>query len=146
MDKKYERILVAVDKSEGSKLVYQRAIRNAVASQAKLAICYVIETVDYGTVISIEPALIDKAKANAMTYLNKIKEEALAEGVKDVEVFLEVGDVKRVIVDRIAGKYDPDLIICGDRNLKKIEYLFLGSVSNYIVHRATCDVLIVKRD
>ena len=145
MDKKYERVLVAIDKSERSKMVYQRAINIAAMNGAKLGIVYVVEVADYGTVISLEPAILNKVKEKGQQYLDSIKEKALEAGVKDVVTYLEKGDVKRCITDKVAKAFKPDLMICGDRELKGIEYIMLlGSVSNYIAHKSDCDVLIIK--
>lgn len=145
MDKKYEKILVAVDKTEKSKNVYKRAIGSAVANNAVLGVVLVIEMADYGTVTSLDPTVWSKVKANGSKFLKEIKQEAEAEGVKEIQIFFEKGDVKRTIVDKVAKEFKPDLIICGDRELKGYEYfMLLGSVSNYIIHKADCDVLVVK--
>jgi nucleotide-binding universal stress UspA family protein len=44
----------------------------------------------------------------------------------------------------MAKSWQADLIVLGRRGLKGISEIFLGSVSNYIVHQALCSVLIVQ--
>jgi nucleotide-binding universal stress UspA family protein len=51
------------------------------------------------------------------------------------------GDPGSVIVD--AAK-DADLVIVGTRGLNPLQRILLGSVSSKVVHRAECDVLVVR--
>jgi nucleotide-binding universal stress UspA family protein len=39
---------------------------------------------------------------------------------------------------------DADLVVVGSRGLNPIQRLLLGSVSSKVVHRAECDVLVVR--
>ena len=41
---------------------------------------------------------------------------------------------------------EPDLVICGERGLSNIKYVFVGSVSTYLIRNVRCDVLVVKQD
>jgi nucleotide-binding universal stress UspA family protein len=51
------------------------------------------------------------------------------------------GDPGTVIVE--AAK-DADLVIVGSRGLNTIQRILVGSVSSKVVHRAPCDVLVVR--
>ena len=51
------------------------------------------------------------------------------------------GDPGAVIVE--AAK-DADLVIVGTRGLNPVQRILLGSVSSKVVHRADCDVLVVR--
>jgi nucleotide-binding universal stress UspA family protein len=51
------------------------------------------------------------------------------------------GDPGAVIVS--AAK-DADLIVVGSRGLSPVQRIMLGSVSSKVVHRAQCDVLVVR--
>ena len=59
----------------------------------------------------------------------------------ETELHEAQGDPGVVIVQ--AGK-DADLIIVGSRGLNPVQRMLLGSVSSKVVHRATCDVLVVR--
>jgi nucleotide-binding universal stress UspA family protein len=59
----------------------------------------------------------------------------------EAEVVEGQGDPGAVIVE--AAK-DADLVVVGSRGLNPIERLLLGSVSSKVVHRAPCDVLVVR--
>ena len=38
------------------------------------------------------------------------------------------------------------LELCGERGLSNIKYVFVGSVSTYLIRNLRCDVLVVKQD
>ena len=54
----------------------------------------------------------------------------------------EVGHPGSLIRD-LAMNWSADLIVMGRRGLSGLQEVFLGSVSNYILHHAPCSVLIV---
>lgn len=59
----------------------------------------------------------------------------------DAEAVEGQGDPGAVIVE--AAK-DADLIVVGSRGLNPVQRILLGSVSSKVVHRAACDVLVVR--
>ena len=54
-----------------------------------------------------------------------------------------VGDPGREIC-AAAQRWDADLIVIGRRGRSSLGEMLLGSVSNYVMHHASCDVLIVQ--
>jgi nucleotide-binding universal stress UspA family protein len=60
---------------------------------------------------------------------------------RDFEVVEAQGDPGASIV--VAAK-DADLVIVGSRGLNPVQRILLGSVSSKVVHRAECDVLVVR--
>jgi nucleotide-binding universal stress UspA family protein len=59
----------------------------------------------------------------------------------DAEFVEAQGDPGTAIVEAAS---DTDLIIVGSRGLNPIQRMLLGSVSSKVVHRAPCDVLVVR--
>ena len=59
----------------------------------------------------------------------------------DVEAVEVQGDPGTHIVEAAKGA---DLIIVGSRGLNPVQRILLGSVSSKVVHRAECDVLVVR--
>jgi nucleotide-binding universal stress UspA family protein len=59
----------------------------------------------------------------------------------DAELVEAHGDPGTAIVEAAS---ETDLIIVGSRGLNPIQRLLLGSVSSKVVHRAPCDVLVVR--
>ena len=74
------------------------------------------------------------------------KKEAEAAGVSKVNVIVDYGSPKSVIAKDLANKVEADLIICGATGLSTVERFLIGSVSEYIVRAAKCDVLVVRTD
>lgn len=72
------------------------------------------------------------------------KEEAINAGIENVSIIIEYGSPKVKISKDIAQKYEADLILCGATGLNAVERFLIGSVSEYIVRHAKCDVLVVR--
>ncbi|GJN23302.1 hypothetical protein PR202_gb10938 [Eleusine coracana subsp. coracana] len=53
------------------------------------------------------------------------------------------GDAKEAICQAVE-QIHAGLLVLGSRGLGKIKRAFLGSVSDYLTHHATCPVLVVK--
>jgi nucleotide-binding universal stress UspA family protein len=44
----------------------------------------------------------------------------------------------------VARTWNADLIVIGRRGLRGLAEMFLGSVSNHVIHHAHCSVLVVQ--
>jgi len=66
---------------------------------------------------------------------------SLSEHGIEAETIAGQGDPGAVIVE--AAK-DADLVIVGSRGLNSVQRILMGSVSSKVVHRAPCDVLVVR--
>lgn len=66
--------------------------------------------------------------------------------IPSVEVVVKVGRIQETIHDLMIKPFEPDLVICGERGLSNITYVFVGSVSTYLIRHVRCDVLVVKQD
>ncbi|ABD02620.1 universal stress protein family [Synechococcus sp. JA-2-3B'a(2-13)] len=156
----FSRILVAVDRSELSQGVFQKAVQVAKAMQAQMMILHVLSQeepgapeppmilgVDYSSTISAELwqsyreqcAIFEQ---NQMDYLRSLVEKAAEHGIR-AEYTLNYGNPGRVICD-LARSWDADLVVVGRRGHSGLSELFLGSVSNYVLHRAPCSVLTIQ--
>jgi len=65
----------------------------------------------------------------------------LSERGVQVEAIEAQGDPGDVIVE---AAEDAGLVIVGSRGLNPVQRILLGSVSSKVVHRANCDVLVVR--
>ncbi|MEN9223976.1 MAG: universal stress protein [Thermostichus sp. DRC_bins_24] len=156
----YSRILVALDRSELSNMVFQRAIQLAEAMQATMMVLHVLSHeepgapeppmilgVDYSSTISTELwqsyreqcAIFEQ---NQLDYLRSLTDEAAAHGIH-AEFSLNYGNPGRVICD-LARSWGADLVVVGRRGHSGLSELFMGSVSNYVLHHAPCSVLTVQ--
>lgn len=156
----FNRILVALDRSELSDRVFQKAIQLAEAMGANLMVLHVISYeepsaprppmilgVDYSSTLSAELwqsyreqcALFEQ---NQIDYLRSLTEKAAEHGIP-AEFSLNYGYPGRVICD-LARSWQADLVVVGRRGHSGLSELFLGSVSNYVLHHAPCSVLTVQ--
>ena len=77
---------------------------------------------------------------NTLEVLEKNKDFSIKRS--EIETLLEHGDPGNIICE-VADEGGYDLIIIGSSGLGSIEGLFLGSVSNKVVHSAKTPVMIV---
>ncbi|MGF1496254.1 MAG: universal stress protein [Elainellaceae cyanobacterium] len=77
-------------------------------------------------------------------WLQGLQEEAIARGVETSYEFRngQPGDQ----ICQLAAEWRADLIVVGRRGRSGLSEVFLGSVSNYVVHHAPCAVLTLQDD
>jgi nucleotide-binding universal stress UspA family protein len=140
-----ERIVAAVDGSENADRALAMAGDLAVRYQAGLTVVTVVppQTVpSYGAPMFAPP---DPGAIQAVydEVLSKSRETLKALRVPRVECVRLEG----IIVDELVTfleKTRPDLLVMGSRGLSAGRRLFLGSVSDALVHHAPCPVLVVR--
>lgn len=151
------KILIAVDRSQNNKLVFNTAVSLATTTGAKLMLLHILseKEPDYPiaptytyypiikeTVYETYQQEYDKHVEHGLEFLRNLNREACAEGV-DAEFTQLAGNPGRMICE-LANNWSADLIIVGSRGLKGLKEMFLGSVSNYVTHHAPCSVLIAR--
>ncbi|MBU0904193.1 MAG: universal stress protein [Firmicutes bacterium] len=142
----YKHILVAVDGSKEAEWAFKNSVAIAKRNDATLNLANVIDTRSFAAVEAYDRSIADKAQAFAEELLAGYKKEAEAAGVTKVNVIVDYGSPKSVIAKDLANKVEADLIICGATGLSAVERFLIGSVSEYIVRAAKCDVLVVRTD
>jgi nucleotide-binding universal stress UspA family protein len=155
----FNRILVAMDNSSWSEQVFDRAVSLAKATNGKLMLLHVLSPLDeqYIDPLFLQPSILypelhvnnskyasdwDQLKTSRLNWLHWLCEEATQLGVK-TEFSQNIGEPCRMICD-VARNWEADLIVIGRRGRRGISELFLGSVSNYVLHHAPCSVLTVQ--
>jgi universal stress protein A len=137
----YKKILAAIDFSDHSDDVIKRASQLARQNQSSLVVLHVVSyalptDVDYlqPRIDEVEQQLADDARNRLETLLEDC-DAADAQGV------VVVGPPKQEIM-RVAEQENADLIVVGAHGNHGIAGL-LGSTTDRVLHRATCDVLTV---
>lgn len=156
----YKKILIAIDNSEMSQLVLQEAESLATAMGANLMLLNVQSAFDERSLNpvflepdSLYPSLHTEAMQAYMKQWEELKQERLdwlrslceklsKQGIK-TEFTLNFGDPGRMICE-LAKTWEADLIILGRRGHSGLTELFLGSVSNYVLHHAPCSALTIQ--
>ncbi|WP_427159369.1 universal stress protein [Aliinostoc sp. HNIBRCY26] len=154
-----KNILVALDRSEMGQQVFEQALALATATQGKLLLVHVlsseedgsphipmVSTYDYypglsGQSFEIYQKQWDRFKNEGMKMLQSFSAKANTADVP-TEFTQIMGSPGRTIC-KLATTWNADLIVMGHRGFAGIKELFLGSVSNYVLHHAPCSVHIV---
>ena len=84
-----------------------------------------------------------QAKNDGLKFLQSLAQQARDVGV-EVEFSQNSGAPGRLICS-VAANWGADLIMVGSHGRTGIRELLLGSVSNYVLHHATCSVLVVQK-
>ena len=139
---RYTRILLAVDLSDESVQLSDRAVEIARQNQAQLSLIHVVEPLSFAyggdvpmDLSPIQEQLDEHARAKLSTYAQQL----------DYPVdkkFVVTGNTETEI-HRIASNEETDLIIVGSHGRHGLA-LLLGSTANGVLHGAPCDVLAVR--
>ncbi len=138
----YRKILLAVDLSNNSEVVGQRAVDMANRYEADLCLVHVVEYVPVEPMgeallpsVQIEDELVNSAKTRF---------EALAAslGLSDAPRFVEVGNIKAEVI-RVAREQECDLIVLGCRERHGLA-IIVNFTEDTVLHAAPCDVLAVR--
>lgn len=155
----FRKILVAIDSSTSSKTVFAKALDLAKTTGASIMLLHVLsyeEGMPYlPTSFGMEyyPGLSSKAleihqeqcqefENQGLNLLQSFASQAIAAGV-EAEFSQSRGTPGQTICD-LAFNWQADLILMGRRGRSGINELILGSVSNYVLHHASCSVLVVQ--
>ena len=138
---KIKKILVPLDGSKNSLRGFDEAIYYARQCQATIIGLHVIN-VPTGMILS-KKKLGSVSKKSAEMLLESAKTKAARHGVQLSCKIIKGGDPGFDIV-RFSKSHNIDLIVIGARGLGAIKEAFLGSVSNYVLHKSKVPVLIVK--
>lgn len=143
----FEKIVVAVDGSEGSSKALKLAVGLQKAVGGELLIVTIFRhhsllEASMSMVRPDEPENMDDAmRAHAKQVAEEAKQIAAAEGAANIRAFVKAGQPARSIV-KFADEHAADLVVVGSRGLGDVEGFLLGSVSHKVTSLAKCPVLV----
>ena len=138
----YKRILLAVDLTEESKPVADRAVALAEFFGAELHVVHVIEPLSlaYGGDIPMDLSSVqDQIQEQARSHL---AEFCASVSVSEDRRYLIFGRPEAEI-HRVAEEANVDVVVVGSHGRHGLA-LLLGSTANGVLHGACCDVLAVR--
>ena len=161
----FSKILTAIDRSPANKEVFHEALSLAKANKARLILLHVLSGEEEGSpIMSLYPTVGDhymhldpkigrmanelyhrqwKAfETEGLDILRSFADEAIAAGVKTE--FSQITGHPSSTICEFAQSCHADAIVMGRRGYAGLKEMFLGSVSNYVVHHAPCSVLLVR--
>ncbi len=156
----FTKILVAVDRSSQAAAVFEQALELAQKNSARLKVLHCVNPQGegeiaplMGTGVGLDPAggkmvrslqqeRLQQEKERARHLLESYCQRAAELGIA-AESDCKVGEPGALICE-VAKNWPADLIAIGRRGRKGLAEILLGSVSNRVVHNASCSVLIVQ--
>ncbi|MEG4074363.1 universal stress protein [Microcoleus sp. Pol14C2] len=157
----FKKIFAALDDSELGHRVFTQALELALSDSAQLMLfnCVTVSTVGQTAVpipvdLGMNVELMDQAyQAQRLRLASDVKHasgllknycDAAAKKGLQVEFDCKMdGDPGHCICES-AENWGADLIVLGRRGRTGFAEAFLGSVSNYVVHHASCSVLVIQ--
>jgi nucleotide-binding universal stress UspA family protein len=155
----FQRILAAIDSSPLGQAVFEQALDLAKANQSELLLFHCL-TAD---LLSASPPLAGELGLAPQLVNQAYQTQYLRfeEQVRQIQLLLQhycqiaTQQGVRVACDyrtiepgqglcQAAQRWGADLILMGRRGRKGITEALLGSVSNYVLHHATCAVLVIQ--
>ena len=136
-----KNILVPVDGSDGSDKAVAHAIGMAEIYGAKLNFLYVANINQLAINAALSQAILEAVTKAGKTILDRA-ENMVPSGIEK-ESFSETGSPAAVILE-FEENLKADLIVMGSRGLGVVKGILLGSVSQYIIERSKCPVLVIK--
>lgn len=138
----YRKVLAAIDLTDDSERVIERAASIARQSAARLQLLHVVEFVPVepmGDVllpaVQIEESLIQSAR-------HKLAALAARHGIAEGDWAVHAGNIKAEIVS-VAQERGIDLVVLGSRGRHGLAIL-LNFTEDTVLHAAPCDVLAVR--
>lgn len=146
---KYSRILIATDESDCSKKALEHGRSLAKLHDASIALVHVLETTAQSNYVADplmgqQPIVVSDTTEiqleNAKSLLAEIQQKL--KDVKDVHTFNRIGTPRQEIL-AVAEEWKADLIIMGTHGRTGFDHFISGSVSEGVIRRSNCPVLVV---
>lgn len=136
-----KKVLVAVDGSRYSKKAFEYTLDEAKTLGNHITILRIVPSLAYGGDV-LEGALKDEIKT-AKEFTGELKKEAEERDV-DAKAEVTTGTHTATAIVKFADEGNFDLIVVGSRGKTELETISLGSVSEGVIERAHCPVLVVR--
>ena len=136
-----KKILVPLDGSKNSMRGLDEAIYLARQCHATITGLYVVPLSKPKTnsqISYIEKYLL----GNASKFMSKAKKRAAQNGIIFYDELVYGDEGPKII--QFANNKQFDIVVIGSRGMSSIKETFLGSTSNYVLHKSKIPVLIVK--
>jgi nucleotide-binding universal stress UspA family protein len=147
MLKKIETVLIGTSLTEASDQVVRAGLKVARAAHARIVLAHAFPPyMIYGGAPYV-PELPDVSEAQRESLRRRMEGQAHLLGIRPEEragTFLELGPAHQMLIET-AQKTNADLIVVGATEAPILAKMF-GSTADRMVRKATCPVLVVRRD
>lgn len=143
----YKHVFAALDGASTQEAVAARAIALAAEEGADLTFGHVIDSVPYeASGVDFELLCHEGKKRIEEDLAPQLEEARNNPNIPNVQLVVRAGRIADTLLKQLVEPMEPDLVICGERGLSNIKYVFVGSVSTFLIRNVRCDVLVVKQD
>ena len=157
-----KKILIATGDSPEAVEIFQSGLTLAEKYGAQISILHVLNLAQTGFEVMGSPLMggtypmmndvaiqqyqqeLQDHEQRGLERLEFYAAQATAKNIK-VEVFQNIGDAGRTICET-AKNAAVDLIVMGRNQKSLLSELFLGSTSNYVLHHASCSVMVIQHN
>ena len=141
----YQRVFAALDGSDMQIEVARKAMALASQNEAELCFGHVVDAVPVEATGIDMGELCREVQTRFEGQIAEVREAARADAnIPRVTVRVEAGQITDTLHHKLIEPYGADVVLCGERGLSKVAYVFVGSVSTYLIRNLRCDVLVVK--
>lgn len=137
-----QKILTAIDGSEYSQLIVNKAVEQAILLGAKIILVHChrrFSAIESHAYLEEEMArIINQAEKMVSPFLQQIKKAKIPVESRIME------EPAGAVISDIARIEQCDLIVLGSRGLTNLASLIVGSVTNRVLQTAPCSVLVVR--
>ena len=159
----YQKILVAIDNGPFSQAIFNHALELAKITQASLLLVHSLSPEDDrsplpmnsrldtiywapGTELDLEAWKQEWEHYSHESLENLRQFSATANAAGITTEFRQLVGTPGKAICKVAQQWGAELIVMGSRGRSGLSELMLGSVSNHVMHRAVCPVLVLKLD
>ena len=137
-----QKILTAIDGSEYSQLIVNKAVEQAILLGAKIILVHChrrFSAIESHAYLEEEMArIINQAEKMVSPFIQQIKQAKIPVESRIME------EPAGAVISDIARIEQCDLIVLGSRGLTNLASLIVGSVTNRVLQTAPCSVLVVR--
>ena len=144
MSFEYNNVLIAVDGSKTAEKALDKAIQVAKNNHADLILTNVIDTTTFSMIEPYDSSIYERSQKAAHEMLADYETKIKAAGFPSGKKIVKMGSPKSMITKEIIPEENIDLIVVGATGLGAVERILMGSVSEFIIRHATCDVLVTR--
>lgn len=140
----YNKLVLAIDGSDASKVAVKHAVALAKESGGTLIAVHVVPPIDVTDIETFRPdTVLEGLKKEGEKILSEVKDIADKEGVQ-IQTRIEDG-VPYDKICEVADESDADLIIMGSHGRTGIGKVFIGSVTENVISKEKCRPVLVVR-
>lgn len=147
-------VMIAVDASEQAVHAVNFYVENLHIEENQVILLHVVQLPEMADMESMRKMMLsphsliqlwEQEQAESKKLEIKFKEHLRANGVENIRCKIEGGMKPGQVIVHSAQEEKVAMVIMGTRGMGTVRRTLLGSVSDYVVHHATCPVVVCRQ-